>query len=166
MTAHRTRAVDFQALRRRLAGRCFICEMLAGNPEFHHHVVYEDETAVAFLNRYPTLYGYVLVAPREHREQVTGDFGRDEYLALQALVHRVGEALRRVVPTERLYVLSLGSQDGNRHVHWHVVPLPPGVPFDEQQLAALDSNRVLDLDDDEMAELAGSIRQAIDEAAA
>jgi ATP adenylyltransferase len=158
-----TRPVDFEAIRRHLAGRCFICELLAGNPEFRHHIVYEDEIAVAFLNRYPTLYGYVLVAPREHREQVTGDFSRDEYLALQAVVHRVGEALRLVVPTERLYVLSLGSQNGNRHVHWHVAPLPPGVPFDQQQLAALDSKRVLDLGDDEMAELAARIRQAINE---
>jgi diadenosine tetraphosphate (Ap4A) HIT family hydrolase len=163
MTSDQTRPVDFEAIRRHLAGRCFICEMLAGNPEFRHHIVYEDEIAVAFLNRYPTLYGYVLVAPREHREQVTGDFSRDEYLALQAVVHRVGEALRLVVPTERLYVLSLGSQNGNRHVHWHVAPLAPGVPFDQQQLAALDSNRVLDLGDDEMAELAARIRQAINE---
>jgi diadenosine tetraphosphate (Ap4A) HIT family hydrolase len=163
MRADRKRPVDFEAIRARLGGRCFICEMLAGNPEFRHHVVYEDETAVAFLNRYPTLYGYVLVAPRDHREQVTGDFSRDDYLALQDVVHRVGEAIRRVIPTDRLYILSLGSQDGNRHVHWHIAPLPPGVPFDEQQLAALDANRVLDLGDDEMAELAARIRQAIEE---
>jgi diadenosine tetraphosphate (Ap4A) HIT family hydrolase len=163
MKAYRTRPVDFEAIRARLRGRCFICEMLAGNLEFRHHVVYEDETAVAFLSRYPTLYGYVLVAPREHREQVTSDFRRDEYLALQEVVHRVGEAVRRVVPTERLYILSLGSQAGNRHVHWHIAPLPHRVPFAQQQLAALDSNRVLDLSDDEMADLAARIHRAIEE---
>jgi hypothetical protein len=48
-------------------------------------------------------------------------------------------------------------------VHWHVAPLPPIVPFAEQQLAALDSNRVLDLSDDEMAELAARVRQAVEE---
>jgi len=117
--------VDFEAIRHNLEGRCFICEFLAGNPEFAHVLVYEDEDAVAFLNKYPALYGYVLVAPREHREQVTGDFSTAEYLRLQAVVHRVGEAVRRSVPTERLYILSLGSQQGNRHVHWHVAPLPP-----------------------------------------
>ncbi len=163
MTAHRTRPVDFEAIRRHLGGRCFLCEMLAGNPEFHHHVVYEDKNTVAFLNRYPTLYGYVLVAPKEHLEQVTGDFRRNDYLALQDVIHRVGEAIRRIVPTERLYILSLGSQAGNRHVHWHIAPLPPGVPFDRQQLAALDSNRVLDLSEDEMADLAARIRRAIEE---
>ena len=105
--------VDFNAVREELRGRCFICEMLAGNPEYQHHVVYEDERAVAFLNRYPSLYGYALVAPKDHREQVTGDFSLDEYLHLQAVVHRVAEAIRQVVPTERLYVLSLGSQQAN-----------------------------------------------------
>jgi diadenosine tetraphosphate (Ap4A) HIT family hydrolase len=152
--------VDFNAVREELRGRCFICEMLAGNPEYQHHVVYEDERAVAFLNRYPSLYGYVLVAPKVHREQVTGDFSLDEYLHLQAVVHRVGEAIRQVVPTERLYVLSLGSQQANRHVHWHLAPTPPGLPFEQQQLAALDSNIVLDLTQAEQADLASRLRDA------
>ena len=42
-----------------------------------------------------------------------------------------------VVPTERLYLLALGSRQGNAHVHWHVAPLPPGVPYEKQQYAAL-----------------------------
>jgi diadenosine tetraphosphate (Ap4A) HIT family hydrolase len=155
---HRT--VDYEAVRRELAGRCFICELLEGNPEYRHHVVYEDDHAIAFLQRFQTLYGYTLVAPKEHREQVTGDFGLHEYLALQAVVHRVGEAIRGTVPTERLYVLSIGSQDGNSHVHWHLAPLPPGVPFHEQQLAALDTDQGLHLTEDEMQELADRIRAA------
>jgi len=156
------RRVDFDALREDLQGRCFICEFLAGNPHFAHHVVYDDGFAVAFLNRYPALYGYVLVAPREHREQVTGDFTRDEFVRLQEVVHRVGEAIRRAVPTERLYVLSLGSQQGNRHVHWHLAPLPPGVPFEQQQFAALDTDECLDLSDDDFALLAERIRAELD----
>jgi diadenosine tetraphosphate (Ap4A) HIT family hydrolase len=156
------RRVDFEAIRRELGGRCFICELVAGNPEFRHHVFYEDEYAIAFLNKYPALRGYALVAPREHREQVTGDFEPDEYLRLQAVVHRVGEAIRKVVPTERLYILSLGSRQGNAHVHWHLAPLPPGVPFEEQQLAALDTNEVFELDERELADLARRLRSQLD----
>lgn len=159
MTHQRT--IDWDAVRRELGDRCFICELLNGNPEFRHHVVYEDEHAIAFLQRFQTLLGYVIVAPKEHREHVTGDFSPDEYLALQAAVHRVGEAVRRTVPTERLYVLSLGSQAGNSHVHWHVAPLPPGVPFEGQQLAALDTDQGLDLSEDELEELAARIRAAV-----
>jgi diadenosine tetraphosphate (Ap4A) HIT family hydrolase len=155
------RRVDFEAIRHNLEGRCFICEFLAGNPEFAHVLVYEDEDAVAFLNKYPSLYGYVLVAPREHREQVTGDFSTAEYLRLQAVVHRVGEAVRRSVPTERLYILSLGSQQGNRHVHWHVAPLPPGVPFEQQQLAALETNLCFELSQHDAEELGDRLRRAL-----
>jgi diadenosine tetraphosphate (Ap4A) HIT family hydrolase len=137
-----------------------VCELVAGRNR--HHVVYEDELAIGFLNRFPTLRGYTLVAPKAHREEVTGDFTEEEYLALQRVVHRVGEAVRAAVPTERLYVLSLGSKQGNAHVHWHLAPLPPGVPYDEQQLSALDwgpsGDRVIRVPDEEQADLAARIR--------
>jgi hypothetical protein len=64
------------------------------------------------------------------------------------------------VPTERLYVLSLGSQQGNRHVHWHLAPAPPGLQFEQQQLAALDTDVVLDLSETEQADLASRLREA------
>lgn len=144
------------------SGPCFICEMLAGNPEYPHHIIYRDEQAVVFLNKYPILYGYVLVAPIEHREQVTGDFELAEYLELQKAIYRTTEAVRQVLPAERVYLLSLGSQQGNSHVHWHIAPLPPGVPFHEQQLEALlVTNKILDLSDEEMAGLASQIRAAM-----
>ena len=154
------RRVDPVDVHERVGGRCFICELVAGNPEFAHHVFYEDERAVAFLNAYPTLVGQSIVAPREHREQVTGDFAPAEYLELQSVVHRVGEALRRAVPTERLYVASLGSQQANRHVHWHLAPLPPGVPLERQQLAALawETDGVLEIPPAELRALAARLR--------
>jgi diadenosine tetraphosphate (Ap4A) HIT family hydrolase len=159
----RRRRVDFEAVRRELAGRCFVCELLAGNPAYAHHLVYQDERAVAFLQRFQTMYGYVLVAPREHRERVVDDFSEDEYLELQRVVHRVGRAVTRAVPTERLYVLSLGSRQGNSHVHWHLAPLPPGVPFEQQQLAALETDLGHELSDAELEELAARIRSELPE---
>jgi len=143
---------------------CFICEMQAGNPEYRHHIIYEDEDAVVFLNKYPILYGYTLVAPRKHCEGVTSDFSREEYLSLQDLIYRVSEALSQVVPTERMYILSLGSQQGNSHVHWHIAPLPPGVPLEEQQFEALRLEKgILNLSEEEMATLAAQIRQRMKE---
>ena len=138
---------------------CFICEMVAGRLN-DNHLIYRDELAIAFLNKYPMLYGYALVAPVAHLEHVTGDFTLDEYLDLQAAVYRVAEAVRRTVPAERVYILSLGSQQGNRHVHWHIAPLPPGVPLERQQLEALRAeDGILDLSDTEMRELAHRIRE-------
>jgi len=141
---------------------CFICEMIAGRLE-GNHVIYQDDAFIAFLNKYPVLYGYVLVAPIKHKEHVTGDFTVDEYLALQHAIYRTAEAVRKSVETERVYILSLGSQQGNRHVHWHIAPLPHDVPFKNQQLEALGvENGVLDIPDHEMQELAKLIRQNMD----
>jgi diadenosine tetraphosphate (Ap4A) HIT family hydrolase len=142
---------------------CFVCETLAGNPSYPGHFVWTDNDAVAFLAKDPPLLGTTLVAPRAHREQVTADFEIEEYLALQRLVYRVGEAIRQELPTERLYIMSLGSQSGNRHVHWHVAPLPPGVPYREQQFAAFSLERgVVALPDDDMADLARRIGARIE----
>jgi diadenosine tetraphosphate (Ap4A) HIT family hydrolase len=55
-------------------GPCFICQIVARKPDYPAHIVYEDDIAIAFLDKYPSLCGWTLVAPREHREQVTADF--------------------------------------------------------------------------------------------
>lgn len=148
--------------RRNREGPCFICHLAAGDPERRalHEFIYEDDQVIVFLNRFPTLYGYTLIAPREHREHATTDFSEVEYLELQRLIYRVGKAIQAEVPTERLYILSLGSQQGNRHVHWHVAPLPAGVPYEEQQFHALMMERagVLQIPREEMASLAQRIR--------
>jgi diadenosine tetraphosphate (Ap4A) HIT family hydrolase len=107
----------------------------------------------------------VLVAPVSHVEDVVA-VDVAEYLAVQRVVHVAGQALVAEVETERLYVLSLGSRQGNRHVHWHLVPLPPGVPYEQQQGTALGPERgYLDIADGEQAELARRLRRRLDLAA-
>jgi hypothetical protein len=49
-------------------------------------------------------------------------------------------------------------------VHWHVVPLPPGVPYEAQQFAVFaEEQGHLDVDDADMAELARQVRDAMDD---
>jgi diadenosine tetraphosphate (Ap4A) HIT family hydrolase len=151
-----------QYARRSRDGPCFVCEILAGNPDYPHHCVYEDAATIGFLTRYPTLLGHCLVAPKRHVEDWAHDLDEEEYLALQLVVHRVARAVAVVVPTERMYSLSLGSKQGNAHLHWHVAPLPPGVPYHQQQYYALMAeNGVLDVDDSSQAALAQAIRSRI-----
>lgn len=145
--------------RRSREGPCFVCSVLAGHPDYSHHDVYEDADTIAFLARWPTLLGHCLVAPKPHIESWVTDFDESGFLAFQAIVHRVAVALAASVPTERMYSLSLGSQQGNTHLHWHLAPLPPGVPYEQQQLRALSAEHgVLDVDDASQAKLAQTIR--------
>jgi diadenosine tetraphosphate (Ap4A) HIT family hydrolase len=153
---------DLAAYVERTQRVCFICRLVAGDPDYRHHVIFEDDDAIVFLNKYPTLAGHTLVCPKAHREHVTADFSEAEYLTLQALVRRVGEAVREAMGAARIYILSLGSHEANAHVHWHVAPLPPGVPLEAQQFVALDATHgVLTLSDAEMAEIAARIRTAL-----
>ncbi|WP_454848875.1 HIT family protein [Rhizobium binxianense] len=140
---------------------CFICGLVAGDPNFFHHRVHEDTETIIFLSKYPTLPGYCLVCPREHREDLARDLTRDEYLRLQEKVYFLSRALKKLFDAERIYVLSLGSQEANSHLHFHVVPLPPGVPLEEQQYHALMAeNGVLRIEEEEMAQLALQIAEA------
>ena len=106
--------------------------------------------------------GYCLVAPKAHIESWIDEMEEDEFLRFQGVVRRVARAVAATVPTERMYSLSLGSQQGNAHLHWHVAPLPPGVPYDEQQFHALMAvNGILPVDDATQAALARRIRDQL-----
>lgn len=150
--------MDWEAYGRLSRRACFVCRLLAGDPDYPHHVVYRDRLAVAFLSRFPLWPGHLLVAPTTHVEDVVADDVK-RYLAVQRVVHAAGRALVTEVETVRLYVLSLGSQQGNRHVHWHLVPLPPGVPYEQQQATALAPERgYLDLPERAQVDLATRLR--------
>jgi len=154
---------DVEAYSRRVkSSPCFICALQRGAPEDWHEVVWDDGEHIAFLSRYPTLYGYVLVSPKAHVEHVVGELSLDQYLRLQAVVYRVARAVEAVVPSERTYVLSLGSQQGNSHVHWHIAPLRPGTPPQRQQFHALMAeNGVIAWSPEQAMELGAKIRAAL-----
>ena len=148
--------------RRRLTGVCYICAMLAGDRDYPHETVYEDDAHIAYLSRYPTVVGYVLVAPKAHIEHVVRDLAEADYLRLMGVVRRVALAVESVLGPERTYLLSLGSQQGNAHLHWHVAPLPTGVPYHEQQFhAVMIEKGILDRSAEDQADLAAQIRAAI-----
>ena len=156
--------IDLAAYTRRIqTGSCFVCGIVGGDPGYEHEqVVFEDDAHIAFLDRYPTVYGKVLVAPKAHIEQVVRDLPRQAFLELLAVVHNVARAVETVVASERTYLLSLGSQQANAHVHWHIAPLPPGTPFERQQFQALMLHYgMIPWSAAQAAELAGELRAVL-----
>ena len=141
---------------------CFVCNFVARQDagESAVHVVYQDRATIAFLDPYPRRYGYCLIAPRDHRVLATGDFTLQEYLDQQRVVYGVSEAVRLEAEAERMYILTLGSNQGNAHVHWHVVPLPPGIPFEQQQNVGWRLG-VLRISDSNMASLAARLSAGV-----
>ncbi|MFD4974588.1 HIT family protein [Streptomyces sp. NPDC058424] len=143
-------------------GPCFVCSFLAGDPDYGHETVFEDQDHVAFLDRWPTVPGKVLVAPKAHIEHVVRDLDEAAYLRLMRVVREVALAVESVCRSERTYLYSLGSQRGNAHLHWHIAALPAGVPYEQQQFHALmTENGVLPVAPQEAAETAARLRAAI-----
>jgi len=142
-------------------GGCFVCRLVQDDPTLApHQVLWRNGEAIAFLDRYPAVYGHTLVAPVQHVEHVTGEMTLNDYLRLQRVVHAVAEAVRLALRPERVYLLSLGSHQLNAHVHWHIVPCPPGIPLEAQQTTLLDraSRGALKLSPDEAEALARRLR--------
>ncbi|WUN22224.1 HIT family protein [Streptomyces sp. NBC_00316] len=157
--------MDLEAYEARVrSGPCFVCAFVAGATGSQHVTVYEDEWHVAFLDRYPTVPGKVLVAPKAHIEHAVRDLDEAEYLRLMAVVRKVALAVETVVKPERTYLLSLGSQQGNAHLHWHIAGLPAGTPYRQQQFHALmTENGMLNLTDEETAAMGECLRAALTE---
>jgi ATP adenylyltransferase len=149
---------------------CSTCRMVQGEETLPENLVVWRSVAVsrhggvmAFLDPAPPLFGYTLVAPLDHREQVTGDFTLVEFLEVQRVVYAVAEAVRLALEPERVYVLSLGSQQTDAHVCWRIVPCLPGVPFEQQQLGLIDRKQrgVVEMSPEEGAALAARIRDRL-----
>ena len=138
---------------------CLFCGIVKGSPGSMQYIVYEDDKYIAFLDGYPRQYGYTLVCPKQHVEQITQDFSLDAYLKIHTLIYHITEAVREEVDAERMYVFTFGSNQGNSHVHWHVAPCPQGTPYAEQQGAAVGWQAgVLRIPEQDMVELAQRLR--------
>lgn len=156
-------AMDLRSyVERSRRGPCFVCAFLAGDPDYAHETVFEDEHHVAFLDRWPTLPGKVLVAPKRHIEHVVRDLDPAAFTRLMLVVREIALAVEDVHDSERTYLYSLGSRQGNSHLHWHIAALPPGVPYEQQQFHALmTENGVLSPSPREAADAASRLRGAI-----
>lgn len=143
---------------------CFVCRIVAGNPLVPTpHIVYEDDSILAFLNQFPTQEGYTLVCPKCHVERYESDLSPDEWLHLQAIVLRVSKAVSSATGAIRMYIASLGSPERNAHLHIHVCPCPSGTPFARQQFAAMEieGGKYLNLPDERMRDIAALIREQL-----
>lgn len=125
---------------------CLFCDIVARRAPAH--VLYEDDSTLAFLAKYPVTRGHLLVVPKRHGARLTDLPWGDQ----MALVHTLDELCRRAERLAPDYNLSLnaGANAGQVvfHVHFHIIPRygernpfrssgrPPLVDGDAQKLVA------------------------------
>lgn len=137
---------------------CLFCRIAEG--EIPAEVVYEGEHAVAFLDAHPLVPGHTLVIPREHVERLgelepaaAGSF----FAGVPSIVDAVEDATGADGATVAFNDGAAAGQEID-HTHLHVVPRERGDKHGP--IHALFGGQ-LDLPDDEMAEIGGAIREAL-----
>lgn len=82
--------------------------------------VAETETCFAFLDINPLSKGHTLVIPKKEVDYIF-DVEDDLYLDLMAFAKKVGTAIEKVVPCERIGVTVIGLEVP--HAHVHLIPI-------------------------------------------
>ena len=101
---------------------CIFCDILAGKREAH--IVYEDETHLAFLDKYPIDDGHTLVIPKKHYERIT-DMDSNDVGKIFSLIPKIAKA---VISGAGADAFSLAQNNGKAakqiipHVHIHIIP--------------------------------------------
>ncbi len=109
---------------------CFLCDAAQSPAEDADRlVVARRGPALAVLNRFPYNNGHLLVAPTEHRGDLT-DLTPQQSAACQSLLADLCAVLREALNAQGFNVgLNLGAAAGAGlpgHLHWHLVPRWPG----------------------------------------
>ena len=132
---------------------CLFCDILDGKKE--GHFLYEDESHVAFLDKYPIDVGHSLVLPRKHHEKIT-DMTPEDVGNIFSIVPKIAKA---VLDATSANAFSLGQNNGRAakqiipHVHIHIIPRynHKGTVWTKRQIS----------NDDELSELAKKIRNIL-----
>ena len=129
---------------------CIFCDILDGKRD--GHILYEDDSHIAFLDKYPIDVGHSLVIPRKHHEKIT-DMNPQDVGKVFSLVPKIASAILDATGAD---AFSLGQNNGRAakqiipHVHIHIIPRynHKGTVWTKRQIS----------NDDELSELAKKIR--------
>jgi histidine triad (HIT) family protein len=120
---------------------CVFCQIASG--EAPSHGVYEDDDVLAFLDLAQVNPGHVLIAPRQHVENLF-DVSRRRAGHLFEVAHRISRAMLRAFTPDGLTIIQANGAAGGQtvfHLHLHLLPrytgdavslsLPPTSPATE-----------------------------------
>jgi len=97
---------------------CIFCRII--NHEVQGHIVHEDDSVIAFMDRNPSKPGHTLIVPRLHVPDFY-DLDDNLYSNLMLVAKRLSIAVKSVTRPKRVGLLIVGF--GVPHTHIHIMPL-------------------------------------------
>ena len=111
----------------------------------------ENEECFAFLDIAPLAVGHTLVVPKIEVDRYF-DLSNEDIASINIFAKQVAEAIEKVVPCKRIGVAVIGLEVP--HAHIHLIPLNSVEDINFER-------RKLDLSQEELAETASQIREAL-----
>jgi histidine triad (HIT) family protein len=99
---------------------CLFCRIISG--EVAAHIVFEDETSLAFLDHRPLFPGHSLLVPREHHKTLAdlpADLVNPYFSSVQLLARAIPDAMSA---QGSFVALNNVVSQSVPHLHVHVVP--------------------------------------------
>ncbi len=129
---------------------CIFCDILDGKRD--GHFIYEDESHVAFLDKYPVDVGHSLIIPRKHHEKIT-DMEITDVGNIFSVVPKVAKAILDATGADAFTLSQNNGKSAKQiipHVHIHIIPryAVKGAIWTKREIA----------DDSELLELSKKIR--------
>lgn len=106
--------------------------------EIPSYKIAEDENFFAFLDINPIAKGHTLVIPKKEIDYIF-DIDNDSYSGLFLFAKKIGKAIEKVVPCQRVGIAVVGLEVP--HAHIHLVPLNSvyDIDFKKEKLKLSDS---------------------------
>ena len=132
---------------------CIFCNVINGKQEAH--IIFEDNSHIAIMDKYPIQLGHSLVMPKVHHEKIV-DMSNDEVGELFSRVPVVARAILAATGADGFNIGQNNGKSANQivpHVHVHIIPRYQkiGNPWARRMIAQ----------NDDLGELAKKIRNNI-----
>ena len=99
---------------------CAFCKIIRG--EEQGHVVLENETSLAFLDRRPLFPGHCLLVPKDHYQTLI-DLPADLIAPVFASVQLLAQAVEQALEADGVFVaINNRVSQSVPHLHVHIVP--------------------------------------------
>jgi len=133
---------------------CIFCDIINGKKS--GFFIYEDQSHVAILDKYPIDTGHSLVMPREHHEKII-DMTEKNVVDLFSRVLKIAKAILQATNADAFSIAQNNGRAAKQivpHVHVHIIPRydAKGAVWTKRQIPK----------DEELQVLTQKIRQNLD----
>jgi histidine triad (HIT) family protein len=95
--------------------KCFLCDASKQS------LVTENDNFLVLLDAYPSVFGHVICAPKEHVISLSA-LSEDKSKELILLTRKIDKVLRKLFSPFRVAIVSSGL--AVEHFHFHIIPVP------------------------------------------